>query len=265
VKKLAFVGGAAVLAISVLLIGKSGNAADHLDSPSLLSSAGGNPMADIGDVYAWMSSDGSKVNLAMTVSPADDGSLHFGPSVQYVFHVVDYPGATNADAFAAQGTERKVICTFASDTSAQCWVANGSTVLDYVTGNPSATTGITSSSGKVKLFAGRRADPFFFNLGGFKTAVGAVETNCGTGACPGALHTNAAGCPDQIPATPTAATLRAALTNPPATAVGPCAMGQIDCFATFNVQAIVLQVDKSLLLASGHHLLSVWGSTHMGS
>lgn len=270
-KKLAFVGGAAGLAIGVLLIGNSGNAADHLDSPSLFSGSSANPMADIGDVFAWMSTDGSKINLAMTVSPLDDGTRHFAPGVQYVFHVSEYAGATNAEAFFAQPTEHKVICTFASNTSAQCWVATGSTLLDYIKGDPSATAGITSSDGKVKLFAGRRGDPFFFNLGGFETAVREVETACGggtPGACPGVLSTvpgalNAAGCPQLTPAQ--VAPVRTALTTAPATAVVPCAANQADCFANFNVMAIVLQVDKSLLVSSSNHLVSVWGSTHMGS
>ena len=45
------------------------------------------PMADIADVYAWITSDATKVNLALTVSPADDGMRHFGPAVVYAFHV----------------------------------------------------------------------------------------------------------------------------------------------------------------------------------
>lgn len=271
-KKLAFLGGAAGLAIGVLLIGKSGNAADHLDAPSLFSGSSANPMADIGDVYAWMTSDGSKINLAMTVSPIDDGTTrHFSPAVQYVFHVSEYAGATNADAYGTQPTEHRVICTFASDTSAQCWVATGSTLLDYVKGDPSATTGITSSDGKVKLFAGRRSDPFFFNLGGFKLAAHTVEQACGTvatpGACPGNLApiSAPAGCP-ALDATTVGGVRGLLSAQAPANAItAPCSGTVKDCFASFNVRAIVLQVDKSLLVKSANHLVSVWGSTHMGS
>ncbi|HEY6032853.1 MAG TPA: DUF4331 family protein [Kofleriaceae bacterium] len=213
-------------------------------------------MADIADVYTWMTSDAAKVNLAMTVSPADMGTNAFGPSIQYVWHATSHPGASNGVAFGAPGTESRVICTFASNTSAQCWVVQGTTVKEYVKGDPS--TAMTSSDGKMKVFAGRRSDPFFFNLGGFLIAQNAVETAAA------ALTFDAAGCP-QVPAL-TAAALRNDLSTAPAAQVGPCAANQIDCFKNFNVMAIVVQVDKSLLLQSSgstsDHLLSVWGSTH---
>jgi hypothetical protein len=255
-KKLAFLGGALGVAAGALFVTHTSHAADHLDAPTIAMAA--NRMADINDVFAWMTSDGAKVNLAMTVSPADDGTHAFGPSVQYVFHVSEYAGATNEAAFAAQGTEHKVICTFASNTSAKCWITQGANVEDYVTGDPTSTTGLTSADGKVRLFAGRRSDPFFFNLGGFLTADAVVKANAGA-----FTDANGDGCPD-VPAT-TAGALRMALVSPPATAQGPCAANQADCFANFNVMAIVLQVDKSLFLSGTNHLLSVWGSTHMGS
>jgi hypothetical protein len=263
-KKLAFVGLAVAAATSATLVATRGHAADHLDAPAF-QTATANHMADINDVYAWMTSDASKVNLVMTVSPADDSSRHFGPSVQYVFHVNEYAGATNEAAYGTTPTEHRVICTFASDTSAQCWIATGTTVSDYVKGDPTATGGITSADGKVRLFAGRRSDPFFFNLAGFKKAVQTIDTACGapTMACPGALPKNAAGCPT-LPATtvgPIAAQLSTTQTSP----IAPCAANQPDCFANFDVHAIVLQIDKTALLGTGHHLLSVWGSTHMGS
>jgi hypothetical protein len=248
------------IALAALAFGASPAAwaADHLDSPSVKMT--GKAMADITDVYAWMSADGMKVNLAMAVSPAEDGTHSFGPAFQYVFHVVTYPGATNMDAFFNPGSETKIICTFASPTSAQCWVATGPTPKDYVTGDPSSPAGITSRDQLIKVFAGKRSDPFFFNLGGFLRAQSTVETACGTSTCPGALPHDAGGCP--LIDAATAGALRGLLTTAPPTTIGPCAGGQIDCFANFNVMAIVVQVDKTLLNANGNHLLSVWGSTH---
>jgi hypothetical protein len=253
-KKLALLGAGVGLAAGILVMTRSSHAADHLDSPT----AAMNPMADIGDVYAWMNNDASKVNLVMTVSPADDGTRHFDKSVQYVWHVTSHPGATAAAAFEKPGTEVNVMCTFTSDTAIQCWVASGTTTLDYVKGDPS-TSGVTSSDGKLKVFAGRRSDPFYFNLGGFHAAQAIVE---------GAIANNAiasfdlAGCPalttgpgGQAPALQTA--LQSPPTNDPI-----CAAGVLDCFATFNVKAIVVQVDKTLLLSGADVLLSVWGSTH---
>jgi Domain of unknown function (DUF4331) len=214
-------------------------------------------MADIGDVYAWMTPDHSTVNLAMTVSPADDGTRHFDNSLQYAFHVIDHPGSSAAAAFGKPGTETTVICTFASDTSIQCWVARGTQVLDYVTGDPSVSgVGVGSTDGKLKVFAGTRSDPFYFNLGGFKEAVATVEAAGSAGMLGSA---DAAGCYTLGSA---AAPLVTMLTTPPAIAESPCGSGAIDCFAGFNVKAIVLQVDATLLVSSSDRLISVWGSTH---
>src|SRR5262245_874741 len=111
-KKLALIGAIVGVVIGVAIATRPTEAADHLDAPTVAMPA--NRMPDINDVFAWMNTDGSKINLAMTVSPAEDGTHSFGPSVQYVFHVTSHPGATNAAAFVAPGTESRVICTFAS-------------------------------------------------------------------------------------------------------------------------------------------------------
>lgn len=270
-KKFALLGAMVGLGVGVLVVTRPTHAADHLDAPTIKMAA--NRMADITDVFAWMSSDGSKVNLAMSVSPVDDGTHAFGPSVQYVWHITSHPGASNAAAFGAAGTEVNVICTFASNTSAQCWVAQGTTAKDYVKGDPSNTQGVSNSAKTMKLFAGRRSDPFFFNLAGFLTAQTLIEDGCSGGSamarmnCPGVFAgiTNAAGCPALPSITTNALAGELAAVQDGAaypSTLGPCPASQADCFAGLNVMAIVVQVDKSLLLGSSDHLLSVWGSTH---
>lgn len=248
-RKLACLGGAGALGVAALLLGAPRvRAADHLDSASVDTTA--NRMADINDVYAWMTSDSAKVNLALTVSPADDGTHAFGNTVQYVFHIEQHP------QFGAAGTEARVICTFTSNTAGSCWVvdADGTTV-DYVSGDLSTTTGRASESGKFRVFAGRRSDPFFFNLSGFLTAKGTINT-----LLPALLPSANKGCPTF--AAGTADAIVATLAQEPATAVGPCDDEGRDCFEDFNVMAIVAQVDKDLLSDGTNQLLSVWASTH---
>ena len=255
-KKLALFGTALALGAGVMVVTHESHAADHLDAPTIKMAA--NAMADINDVYTWNTADGTSVNLVMTVSPGDDGTRHFGPSVQYVFHASSHPGADNATAIATPGTESKVICTFTSDTAGECWVVLGSSVKDYVKGDFSSASGVSSADGKMKVFAGHRGDPFFFNLAGFHAAQHAVEAGAGT------LTFNGAGCP-VVPAAGavSAKTLRALLTGvQPTDPDGLCAPSQADCFLHFNVMAIVVQVDKALLLQNSDHLLSVWGSSH---
>lgn len=201
------------------------------------------PMADITDVYAWMS--GSKLNLVMDVSPHDDGMHAFGPAVLYAFHLTSKPGLGLAEP---TGTETQVICRFDSNTGVQCWVVSGGTATDYVIGDPSKTA--TSPSGRVKVFAGRRSDPAFFNLSGFNTAMAGFAPQLGL---PGT--TDLAGCPGGV-LPDRFVTLRTQLGNPPGTGS--------DSFATSNVMAIVVQIDPALVNTANNTVVAVWGSTHAG-
>lgn len=252
-KQLAFIGTGVAVGCALLFAG-SGHAADHIDSDSL--AVAPLAMGDINDVYTWMSSDGSKVNLVMTVSPADPGGRSFGPGIQYAFHLTSKSGAAaEVVAKPASGVTTTVICTFPTTATAQCWVTGASGIKDYVSGDASNPAGTTSSSGKLRLFAGRRSDPFFFNLQGFR--VGTAQLNTFRAA----VTTNAANCPaiSSTNASIVSATLAAAQT----TGTTPCPANQADCFANLNVMALVVQVDKSLVNAPNNTILSVWGSTHM--
>lgn len=259
-KKLAFLGGAVGLGIVAAVGIHHGQAADHLDS---LATLGTQPMADINDVYAWNTVDGTKVNLAMTVSPKDPGTRSFGASVQYVFHL------TTHAAFGMPGIgESKVVCTFTANDDGKCWLIDPmGKVVDYVGGDLSGPNGRVSDSGKFRVFAGQRSDPFFFNLIGFQTAVKTVKDNPTL-----APITELDKCPDVLG--PVAKTLRDELTdltpdpNGVTTANGVCPPEdsegdpQADCFAEFNVMAIVVQIDKDELDVATNHVLSVWASTY---
>lgn len=242
-------------------------AADHLDATALAT----NPMADINDVYAWMTNSGANVSLAMTVSPFDNGMHEFGDAVQYVFHLTRYEALPQNAASIAAGEESKVICTFASATSGQCWVVDPSNkVVDYVTGDFTAAGGVASADGKLKVFAGQRSDPFFFNFGGFLRAHTDILAKCGNGDCPAVLAAtpNAAddaGCP-QFTATEVQPIV-AKLTSPPPADIPlggglVCPANEADCFADRNVMAIVVDLDKTLVTSGTKELLGVWGSTH---
>jgi hypothetical protein len=202
-------------------------------------------MADVADVYAWMSS-ASNLALVMDVSPQDDGSHSFDPSVLYVFHLTSKPGRLGGiDAFGgtlSPGTETDVICRFASNTSVQCWVTFGGTTKDYVAGDPSNPAGITSVLGKVKVFAGRRSDPSSFNISGFNAAIATYKTLFSTST------KDMAGCPGITDANSVRTALRTGS----------------DSFAGSNVMSIVVQINKSLVNADMNTVVSVWGSTHAG-
>lgn len=214
-----------------------GWAADHIDSPAAVA----DPAADITDIYTWMESDAAKLNLVMNVTPFAAASASFSSSVIYSFHVTNVNPGVSAKPY-------EVRCKFYDATNIECWVLDGTTVLDYVTGDPAATAGIDSDSGKVKVFAGLRNDPFFFNLDGFNDTIETVK-----GAAAG-LTFNSEGCPTNVDA-PTSAALVAKLAGDPAGGAGK------DKFLGANVLSLVIQLDKTLVNADGP-LVQVWSSTH---
>jgi Domain of unknown function (DUF4331) len=209
-------------------------AADHQDGPA----ATADPSADITDVFAWMSSDASKVNLVMDVFPFATGTPKFSNTVQYVFHTSSRPSYGVAAAATVN-----VICTFDTAQTISCWAGD-----EYVTGDASSTGGLTSASGKLKVFAGLRNDPFFFNLDGFKATAADVT------AAKGSLSFDNNGCPllDGATATALVTQLRTA----------PDGGAPQDHFLAANLLALVVQLDKSVL-TSGGPLVSVWAATHV--
>lgn len=226
------VGAAGVLAAG-LLVHKSAQSADHLDSPATKA----DPTVDINDVFTW--NDASNLVVAATLYPAAPTGTLFSTSAQYVLHT------SSGAAYGQTNKGYDIICTFSGTTApqtAKCWGGNN----EYVTGDASGATGITSTDGKFKVFAGLRSDPFFFNLDGFNATIAAVEAA-------GAIPTNDAGCPLVPPAT------AAFLVNQLSHASDGGA--PTDFFATLNALAIVVSIDKTLVTTGGP-IVSVWASTH---
>jgi hypothetical protein len=224
-------------ALAVLVGVSSALAADHLDAPGVKTDAS----TDITDLYTWM--DGNNAVFVLDVSPLATATSKFSTTAQYVIHTY------STDKFIAGATPVPVniIATFDATGKVSLWVG----ATGYVTGDASATAGITSADGKIKVFTGLRDDPFFFNLDGFHAAEAAVE------AAAGGLTFDAAGCP-AVNAATSAALVKALSTNPNSTPPGGTAT---DFFAGKNVLSIVVSVDKSLVTAGGA-LVSAWASTN---
>ncbi len=216
-------------ALAALLVPGVAFAADHVDSPN----ASADPTADITDLYAWMTPDAGSLNLAIGVAPFAGADSTFSDAVTYAFHVGSSTGYGEAQ------TETLVTCQFYAEDRIECWVGD-----EYVEGDPSDPAGITNDAETVRVFAGLRDDPFFFELAGFQQAVGTVQ------AVAGGLTFDDDGCPTVDEGT--AATLVGMLQGE----------GEpTDTLAGANVLALVVQVDKSLVTEGGP-LLSVWASTH---
>lgn len=207
-------------------------AADHTDSPSTTSEAS----ADIADLYAWMTDDAAKVNLAMTVNPFATNNTQLSDAVQYVFHINSSTGYGEAQ------TETLAQCQFPSADKIECWIGD-----EYITGNPSDPKGITNTDGSIKVFAGVRNDPFFFELGGFLKTVDTVIS-----AAP-SLSFDENSCP-ALDAETSSALVGLLQSHPDG---GPAT----DSLAGANVIALVLQINKQIVTKGGD-VLSVWASTH---
>lgn len=234
-RKIRYLQGACALAI--VGGGAWAIAADHLDGAAAKKDA----TADITDVYAWAGNN--KVTLIMNVVPLATTASKFSDAVQYVFHV------ESSATYGTAGEKTDIVCTFDVAQAINCVLGTpGDTVVDFVAGNAFTTNGITSDSLKMKVYAGLRADPFYFNLEGFNDAVGTVKMAAPT------LMFDGAKCPML-----NAATSTALIGQLQGTAKGT--MPAENFFGALNVLSIVLELDKTLVNAGGP-ILAVWASTH---
>ncbi len=242
-------------------------AADHVDSPT----AAGEPTADIADLYAWMNDDASKLNLVMTLNPFAGTESFFSPATQYVFHV------NSGTEFRGTATETQVICQFYTEDRIECWAGT-----EYVEGDPSNPNGLTNENGSIRVFAGLRDDPFFFEFAGFDLAVARAA------AAAEDAETDQDGCPTLSESDREAilSQLRRPPTGSGGTGTGGTggsgtggAMGGLgglgglggsvttqlqegtDTFAGSNVLALVIQIDTNVVNPGGD-ILGVWASTH---
>jgi hypothetical protein len=223
---------AALCAAAAMSIATSAAAADHLDAPG----AKADPAADLNDLYTFL--DGDRVVFAMTVFPLADSGSKFSDKVQYVLNIESGP------TFGVSADGTKLICTFDAAQKASCWLGTD----EYASGDASAEVGLSSASGDLKVFAGLREDPFFFNLEGFNDAVSVVQS---AGA---QLTFDTAGCP-AIDASTSSALV--GLLQGTSMGTQPAK----DFFATARTLAIVASVKKPLVTKGGA-FVSVWASTH---
>ncbi len=235
-RKMRWLQGA--VALSIGLGGASALAADHLDSKAAVA----DPAADITDVYAW--TEGQNLLFVLNVAPLATADSKFSNAVQYALHL------ESSAKFGDPGKEATIIATFDDLQKISLWISDETGVIDYVTGDASPTTGLKSESEKFRVFAGLRADPFYFNLDGFKDAVGTVTASLN------GLAYDGAGCP----------MLSQAVSDALIGQLQGTAMGMMppkNFFETANVLSIVIEVDKALLTTGGP-IVSAWGSTHKG-
>jgi hypothetical protein len=174
-------GAPVALAAALVMIGGASNAADHTDAPT----ATADPAADINDLYAFRSKDPAagataRTVLVMTVLPGATTSSMFSDKVEYVFGIED----------AADASKKMNIKCTANDATPQVITCSGP---GGATANAELNSVVAGDAANddMRVFAGLRDDPFFFDLQAFQnvvadpTKVGELTDNTGTDAFAG--------------------------------------------------------------------------------
>lgn len=209
-------------------------AADHRDGAATLT----DPSTDINDVYGWMDSGGTSVYLAMTVFPAAPMTgAKFSNSAYYVFHTTVRATAITPNPAASVD----IICGFdsAATQNISCWFGDST---NFLSGDASATAGLSNAQSSITVYAGTRKDHFFFNLDGFNQVRKNVEATAALPVGGTGFTFDTHGCPTKINGATTGLTAQA-------TQLGQAPGGGTaqDFFKTLNTLAIVVKVPLTLL------------------
>ncbi len=155
------------LALALALFGSlidTAHAADHRDGPL----ATNDPAADLNDVYLFINPrDPTELILAGTVLPLANSNSRFSDVVEYRFHL---------DNGAANG-QTTITCTFPSGATRVLCRNVGDTL------RAEGPLNQTVVAADLRVYAGLRDDPFFFDLAAFNNTRAAVAprfTNPGT-------------------------------------------------------------------------------------
>ena len=160
-------------------------AADHIDAPAVTGAGSTSVGTDITDVYAFQSpADNSNMVFVMNVqglmSPATSATASFPANVLYEFNI-DNTGDNVEDlviqALVQNGKIRVYgpVAPAASGTLSTIRT-NGTATETSVTAYNAGSPGIGTGSSGIKVFAGPRDDPFFFDLVRFKEVIAGTQT-----------------------------------------------------------------------------------------
>lgn len=219
--RLAGLLGGALLSIP----GGAALASDHLDTSSVIA----DPRTDIGDFYVWTAPDGRRLNLVMTLV-----GHSFSERVDYVFHV------GSGRRFGATTHARRIVCRFRGARTS-CRIGG-----EVAEGDASGPAGLPSRSGRFRVFAGLRDDPFFNNVRGTRAAYQVARAAIDAGA-----PLDASRCPSFDPANVEAIRREWRQTDG--------APGR-NFLAGWTPASIVISVDLAAV-APGGPILAAWAAT----
>jgi len=215
------------LAIAAFQIHRA-HGSDHLDTPTVIA----DPAADIGDMFAWTSADGKRLNLVMDIV-----AHQFSNRLQYVLHI------DSGEHFGQTTASTLIVCRFDVANNLECWVGK----TDYVHGNASNPEGIDGENHRFRVFAGLRDDPFFNNVKGTRAAYNVADAALQHG-----TSVDASRCPQFDEAES-----REILDTWRHTDGGPAT----NFLADWKSSSLVISIDLDVV-ATGGKLLAIWGAVH---
>ena len=177
-----------LLALSIVgmaLLGGIIYAADHIDAPAVTGANSTSLGNDITDIYAFQNpGDNTKMDFVINtqglLSSSASGSASFPSNVMYELNI-DNTGDNVEDLviqFLIQNGKVRAygpVAPAAAGTTSTV-KTNGPMTEAAVTAYGSSPV-IGSNSNGIKVFAGPRDDPFFFDLTRFKEVIGGTQTS----------------------------------------------------------------------------------------
>jgi Domain of unknown function (DUF4331) len=166
-------------AVAVVLGGSILWAADHIDAPAVTNQA-----TDITDVYAFKGADaGSRVFVVNTqglLAPSATGAAKFDANTLIEINIDN--NNDNVEDLVIQaiydGTNIKFYGPVApSATGAKSKLEGAVTATVAVTAYGAAAPTVATGTNGIKVFAGPRDDPFFFDLTQFKKIIAGTATS----------------------------------------------------------------------------------------
>jgi hypothetical protein len=127
-------------------------ASDHLDTPTVTA----DPAADIGDLYAWTSADGRRLDIVLDIV-----GNRFSDQIDYVMRI------DSGAAFGHTTASTAITCRFDARGLAQCWAGE----RDHLQGDVGDPRGLEGVNKRFRVFAGPRDDPYFNNVRGTRDAL----------------------------------------------------------------------------------------------
>lgn len=173
-----------ILALVVATIGASGIyliAADHIDAPAVTGSK-----SDITDFYVFQSPSNNSnmvfvVNVQGLLAPSATGAASFDPEVMLEINIDNSSTKDNIEDLVIQasfegGKVRSYGPVVPIQTGLASTLVTSGTPVEAAFSPYSGAPVIGDADG-MKIFAGPRDDPFFFDLNQFKKIIGGTATS----------------------------------------------------------------------------------------